>query len=260
MEVLQGEKDKFKHGSSGSQSENYKRKLDVYHSAAFERVNKALKLSDNPIKRENIGSKFAGHRSTGSAAAGSAATTGSDAVFTAGGRRSDGAGSTGAGSFSPASSAGSPRSSPVRGAGSSRPSSPGGDRARSPDEASAADRAPSRSLSPAHSDRSCPSPGECQFQFQNSNKLSRVAQIFLWATNCCCVLSTLTSFSLVSIQCLMLHSIFCNVCMLLCRSRKDHHSTKGLCLLTTEQNEFCIQEPGSLQASQKLSLHCRIQI
>ena len=174
MEVLPGEKDKFKHGGSAtptsmsssaasSSTETYKRKLDAYHTAAFERVNKALKLSDTLSSKNVVGGK-ASQRVPGS---GPQTSPASDAPSSA--RRSDGGGSTG-GNFSPTSSL-SPRSSPGGRDGGSRPSSPGGggtDLGGSRPRSSGGDprlsrAALSRSPSPAHSDHSghsCPSPGK----------------------------------------------------------------------------------------------------
>ena len=175
MEVLPGEKDKFKHAggsaaptsasasSASSSTETYKRKLDAYHTAAFERVNKALKLSDTLSSKNAVGGKTSSGRVPGS---GPQTSPASDAPSSA--RRSDGGGSTG-GNFSPTSSL-SPRSSPGGGGGGSRPSSPGaggadlgGPRPRSPGGDPRLSRALSRSPSPAHSDHSghsCPSPGK----------------------------------------------------------------------------------------------------
>ena len=179
MEVLPGEKDKFKHASgsaaptsvsssaASSSTETYKRKLDAYHTAAFERVNKALKMSDTLSSKNAVGGK-ASQRVPGS---GSQTSPASDAPSSA--RRSDGGGSTG-GNFSPTSSL-SPRSSPGGRDGGSRPSSPGGgvtdlggSRPRSPGggDPRLSRAALSRSPSSAHSDHSghsCPSPGKLTF-------------------------------------------------------------------------------------------------
>ena len=178
MEVLPGEKDKFKHGGSAtptsvsssaasSSTETYKRKLDAFHTAAFERVNKALKLSATLASKNVAGGKASSGRVPG---AGPQTSPASDAASSA--RRSDGGGSTG-GNFSPTSSL-SPRSSPGGRDGGSWPSSPGGggtdlggSRPRSPGGDLRLSRAAlSRSPSPAHSDQSghsCPSPGKLTF-------------------------------------------------------------------------------------------------
>ena len=157
MEVLAGEKEKFK--SSGSPAESYKRKLDAYHSAAFDRVNKAIKL-DNLAK-----SGFSRDSGAKSGLSGlfSHRSSASERDREPQARRSDG---SSAGSFSPGScSSASPGpSSPVAAAPAHVPAEK---RCRSPRD-SHGEEATSRSPSPVpsdHSSRSCPSPGRVQLIF-----------------------------------------------------------------------------------------------